>query len=306
MNIGIVGSRTFPQLDIVKWFVSELPDGITLISGGAIGVDNTAAASGRARGLHVLEYLPDLTGLDAKHEYAKAYYSRNQRIVDDSDIVIAFTEKQAGGTWDTIKRARQAGKPVKIIKPKANVQQTDEAEQLELNHSTKEKGKGPFQLKRISLGSYALNLWRYLDTLQFVDFINSKDTNPVKCAEMMIPDFIQFFREYQYGSIDAITQAPKSIRNLEKKHPMDIVCQAVADKLKVNYIELFKAWDKKSRGRASEHPEIELVDGANGYIGKVVYVLDDISTTNKTLKAAVGGLMAIGIHSHGVCWVYYS
>ena len=69
---------------------------------------------------------------------------------------------------------------------------------------------------------------------------------------------------------------------------------------------MFKAWDKKSRGRASEHPELELVDGARGLTGKVVYVLDGISTTNKTLIAAVGGLMAIGIHSHGVAWLYYS
>lgn len=302
MKVGIVGSRSFPQLELVNWFVQELPEGITLISGGAAGVDATAADAGRARGLQVLEYLPDLTGLDAKHEYAKAYYSRNQRIVDDSDCIIAFTEKQAGGTWDTIKRARRSGKPVKIIKPNPGVQHTEK----ETEHRVREKGKGPFQLKRISLGSYALKLWRYLDMITWVDFINSKDTDPGRCAEMMIPDFIQFFKNYQYGYIDVITQAPKSIRNMEKKHPMDIVCQTVAQELQVDYVEMFQAWDKKSRGRMSEHPELVMKDGTSGYAGKVVYVLDDISTTNRTLKTAVEALMGIKIHSHGLVWVYYS
>jgi len=122
----------------------------------------------------------------------------------------------------------------------------------------------------------------------------------------MIPDFIQFFREYHYGVIHAITQAPKSIRNLGKVHPMDLVCQTVAQELGVDSVELFQAWDKRSRGRMSEHPELKLKDEAGSFAGKVVYVLDDISTTNRTLKAAVGGLMSIGIHAHGVCWLYYS
>jgi len=52
--------------------------------------------------------------------------------------------------------------------------------------------------------------------------------------------------------------------------------------------------------------ELRSIDEARSYSGKVVYVLDDISTTNKTLIAAIGGLMAIGIHSHGVAWLYYS
>lgn len=120
------------------------------------------------------------------------------------------------------------------------------------------------------------------------------------------PDYIRFFREYQYGCIDAITQAPKSIRNLDKKHPMDIVCQRVSQELQVEYVEMFSPWDKRSRGRASEHPELTLKDGARSFAGKVVYVLDDISTTNKTLMVSVKALMDIGIHSHGVCWVYYS
>ena len=119
MKIGIVGSRSFPQLKLVEWFVSDLPLGVALVSGGARGVDQAAAEYGRRRGLAVIEYLPDLTGCKERHEFTAKYYERNQKIVDNSDLIVAFTEKENGGTWDTIKRARRAGKPVKVIAPSA-------------------------------------------------------------------------------------------------------------------------------------------------------------------------------------------
>ena len=34
MKLGIVGSRSFPQLELVKWFIEELPEGVSVISGG--------------------------------------------------------------------------------------------------------------------------------------------------------------------------------------------------------------------------------------------------------------------------------
>lgn len=42
MNIGIVGSRTFPQIQLVDWFIRDLPNGVTILSGGAQGVDRAA------------------------------------------------------------------------------------------------------------------------------------------------------------------------------------------------------------------------------------------------------------------------
>ena len=46
---------------------------------------------------------------------ADRYYARNQRIVDDSDRVIAFVAPdRTGGTEDTIRWAVRAGKPVEV------------------------------------------------------------------------------------------------------------------------------------------------------------------------------------------------
>ena len=58
MNVGIVGSRTYPQLEMVEFLINEFPQGITVISGGAVGVDSKAVETAKKAGLDVLEYLP--------------------------------------------------------------------------------------------------------------------------------------------------------------------------------------------------------------------------------------------------------
>lgn len=162
----------------------------------AKGVDQYALKTARQYGFDAMEILPDLTDCKEQFQFTKAYYRRNQVIADECDLLVAFTEKEKGGTWDTIKRARKGNKPVKIIQPFLLFPgiEDDEIEKQEEEGAPYKriKGKGPFQLKRISLGSYALRLWRYLNRVEWVDFINEKETNPSKCAERMIPDFVSF------------------------------------------------------------------------------------------------------------------
>jgi len=320
MRVAIVGSRSFPQLKMVEWFVRDLPGGVTVISGGARGVDQAAASFARGRDLPVTEHLPELAGCKARLDYTRAYYARNQRIVDDADLVVAFTERENGGTWDTIKRARRAGKPVKVIRPslffpgeaekdapEATETQAEPAPEAEPRAAGRKKGKGPFHLKRVSLGSFALHLKRYMDTVAWADFIAAKADDPRACGELMLPDFIKFFEENdRFGKIHAVTQAPKSIRNAERLHPMDVVCKGVSSALGIPSVELFAAWDKKRRGRFAAHPEISVTGAVKDWIGKVVFVLDDVSTTNYTLQKSVKALTALEIHAHAVCWLQYA
>lgn len=313
MNIGIVGSRTFPQLQLVDWFIRDLPSGVTIVSGGAQGVDKAAVYYARQYGHKYVEYLPDISKGQKKErwEIIKAYYDRNQQIVDGSHFIVAFTEKQKGGTWDTIKRARKAGKPVKIIKPCLFLGGEEETKEPEVQQEPEEKienkkGKGPFQLKRISLGSYALKLWRYIDDIEWADFVNGKDDSPKETAEKLIPDFLNFFKDNPPGVIHAITQAPKSMRHKDKLHIMDFVCNEVSQELNVPYIEMFSPWEKDRRSAHARHGKLTVLPNVKDYIGKVVYVLDDVSTTNRTLSLSVNALLSIGVHAHGVTWVYYS
>ena len=335
MKIGIVGSREFPQPELVNMLVGEFPKGVTVVSGGAAGVDRIAADAARRAGLEILEFLPDLQGCNVRHEYTARYYARNQQIVDASDLVIAFTEKDSGGTWDTIKRARLAGKPVKIMRP-VKMRETatsapresnpnegattidfidnpaaaetpaQEAPPKEKRAAGREKGVGPFHLKRVGLGSFALKLRRYIDPVDWADFINDKDHAPGKAAARMAPAFIEFFQEYEFGAIHAITQAPKSTRRGDALHPMDLVCQAVADALEIPYVSLFESWDKRRRGRHASHPDIAVKPEVRDWIGKVVFVLDDVSTTNYTLQASVKALNSMEIHTHGLAYILYA
>ena len=86
------------------------------MSGGARGVDTWAAEVARQRGLAVIEHLPELPEAGSPQwAFAKSYYARNQKIVDDSDSIIAFpAPNRRGGTEDTIRRALRAGKPVEL------------------------------------------------------------------------------------------------------------------------------------------------------------------------------------------------
>jgi hypothetical protein len=321
MRIAVVGSRTYPQLKLVEWFVKDLPFGVVIVSGGADGVDAAATEYAKLRGLETREHLPDLEGCKARHEYTERYYARNQKIVDDCDLLVAFTEKDSGGTWDAIKRARKAGKPLKIVKPSMlfpgdsgeldlderlkaeDEMQPEEASPQQLSRIAN-KGKGPFAIKRVSLGSYALRRKCYVQSEEWAEIVTDKGTNPQRLSEKLIPDFVKFFdTNKRLGYIHAITVPPRSRRNLGKDHVMDITAKAVANQLGVEFVQLFEPWEKSSRGRHAKHGAISVLPEVSKYIGKVVWVLDDVTTTNFTLRASVQSLMAMEIHAHGLAYI---
>jgi len=95
--------------------VGSLPAGTMVVSGGCRGVDSWAAEAARARGLAVVEHLPDLDGVRNRGEVARRHHERNKRIVDDADRVLAFVSAdRKGGTENTISHAITTGKPVEI------------------------------------------------------------------------------------------------------------------------------------------------------------------------------------------------
>lgn len=227
-------------------------------------------------------------------------------------MLIAFTEKDKGGTWYTIKKARAKNIPVKIIRPsaffpydKTEAEIPSEDEIIE-HGRTANKGKGPFALKRISLGSYALKRKCYLDPVDWADIIALKDTQPQELAAQMLPAYLNFFKTYKkLGAIHIITCPPRSIRNSHKAHVMDILATQLAEQLGCEYQVLFAAWDKAGRGRFAEKAEITVKPEVANHIGKVVWVLDDVVTTGHTLKTAVQSLIALEIHAHGLAYVTF-
>lgn len=110
MKVAIVGSRDFSNLDLVRKYVDRLDKDVTVISGGARGVDMVAIVQAEVRGLRV-KVIP--ANWD---KYGKgAGYRRNREIVAEADEVMAFWDGNSRGTLNTMTLARAAGKPVGVM-----------------------------------------------------------------------------------------------------------------------------------------------------------------------------------------------
>lgn len=115
-RFGVVGSRRRRDRGSVIAYIDSLPASAIVISGGAKGPDTWAAEAARARGLAVVEHLPDLAGVTSRHEATRRYYARNRLIAEDCDELVAFVAPdRRGGTENTIKHAIELGKPVTIL-----------------------------------------------------------------------------------------------------------------------------------------------------------------------------------------------
>jgi predicted Rossmann fold nucleotide-binding protein DprA/Smf involved in DNA uptake len=99
-------------LQHVRDYVDTLPDDAVVVSGGAHGVDDTAAAAARARGLKVVEHLPDYKTYSGR----LAPLVRNQLIVEDCDVLVAFPAPWSTGTWHAVRLATDAKKEVEVRK----------------------------------------------------------------------------------------------------------------------------------------------------------------------------------------------
>lgn len=116
----MVGSRTYPAdseyfetLDSkeqdevlqkgrahVARFFSHLEGDITIVSGGARGVDSWAAELANESGFRLVEIRPNWK------KYGRgAGFHRNTEIVRAADDVVAFWDQVSNGTFDTIKKA---------------------------------------------------------------------------------------------------------------------------------------------------------------------------------------------------------
>jgi hypothetical protein len=117
VKIAIVGSRKFYNCETVKkhlFYVLakeqlSLSD-IMLVSGGAKGVDTCAEQIAKEFGLSILIHFPNY------RKFGKiAPLKRNDLIVKNSDIVIAFPTNNSRGTYDTIKKAKRKKKKVYVF-----------------------------------------------------------------------------------------------------------------------------------------------------------------------------------------------
>jgi uncharacterized phage-like protein YoqJ len=117
-KVAIVGSREFPQPERVKQFVRKLqekhPEAV-VVSGGARGVDSWAAEAAVAVGLRIMVFPANWYPRGVYD--ARAGFTRNTTIVENSDYVVAFWDGASRGTKDTMTKAALAGKKVYVVEP---------------------------------------------------------------------------------------------------------------------------------------------------------------------------------------------
>ena len=92
-------------------YVNSLPPRASIITGSASGVDAAVTRAARARGLAV-QVIP--ASFEEVSDAKKAA-TRNQRLVDACDVLVAFWDGASTGTRDTLERAIDSGKEVHVF-----------------------------------------------------------------------------------------------------------------------------------------------------------------------------------------------
>lgn len=114
MRLSIVGGRNFNDYALLAStiFNNLCPlDFITeIISGGAKGADTLGADFAENNDIPLKIFPAEWD------KYGKsAGFIRNQTIIDNCDVVLAFWNGESKGTADTIEKAKRAKKPTFII-----------------------------------------------------------------------------------------------------------------------------------------------------------------------------------------------
>lgn len=111
MRIGVIGSRSFLDYELLEKTLNKILDRTqisSIISGGAKGADSLAEKYAQLNNIDVTIFKPDWS----LGKGAAAI--RNIKIVENSDIIIAFWDGVSKGTKMTIGMA--TSKNVKVLK----------------------------------------------------------------------------------------------------------------------------------------------------------------------------------------------
>lgn len=115
IKLGVVGSRDFSSRYLVERVVYELPKHVVIVTGGARGVDKWAEDTAKYHNRDVIVHEAQW------NKYGKtAGFIRNNVIVRDSDLILAFWDGKSPGTRHTIQLSKSLSKPCIIVRMRNN------------------------------------------------------------------------------------------------------------------------------------------------------------------------------------------
>jgi hypothetical protein len=107
MKIAVIGSRNLHVENLEDYLPLNCTE---IVSGGAKGVDRSAAEFAKAHTIKLTEFIPQYS------VYGKAApIVRNKQIVDYADYVLAFWDGRSAGTRSVINYCEKKQKQHKII-----------------------------------------------------------------------------------------------------------------------------------------------------------------------------------------------
>lgn len=116
-RVAVIGSRSFTNYALMKekldYFFSNMvknEDEIIIISGNAIGTDRLGERYAEEKGYKTQIYLPEYD----KYPGKVAPLKRNETIMKNSDMVVAFTNGSSG-TANALKHAEKLNLPIRIV-----------------------------------------------------------------------------------------------------------------------------------------------------------------------------------------------
>ena len=107
MKIAVIGSRNLHVENLETYLPSDCTE---IVSGGAKGIDQSAAEFAKRNSIKLTEFLPQYS------IYGKAApIVRNKQIVDYADRVLAFWDGKSAGTRSVIRYCEKTRKECRII-----------------------------------------------------------------------------------------------------------------------------------------------------------------------------------------------
>lgn len=109
ITIAVIGSRGFSDYKTLSEELDKYAIDC-IVSGGAKGADSLARRYANERNIRIVEHLPDY----AKYQ-RRAPLVRNELIIADADLIIAFWDGVSTGTAHAIGLARKNKREVKVL-----------------------------------------------------------------------------------------------------------------------------------------------------------------------------------------------
>ena len=107
MKVAVIGSRNV-KIDNIGGYIPK--ETTVIVSGGAIGIDTCARMFAESSDIKLVEFLPEY------NKYKKsAPLKRNMKIIEYSDMVIAFWDGKSKGTKFVIENCKRLNKPINVI-----------------------------------------------------------------------------------------------------------------------------------------------------------------------------------------------